>query len=177
MNLDLLKGNVIKNTHMIMEMRKGSIHASTAYNFPFEFKSGYLDVNYSKNLEGLLTIKQFSILDKEDWPLEVSGTISHILEPKKMDFNLSLVGSGNTTISHVASYLPDRKIRGVTNWIRSNVNDSQVSNLHLIYNGKPSELPLCDKSCGFDGKFDFEHLSISALKKTSPITELVGSLK
>ncbi|MFT7433946.1 MAG: hypothetical protein ACI9TY_001591 [Alphaproteobacteria bacterium] len=177
LTLDLLPGNVIKSTNVIMEMQKGTIHASSAYNFPFEFKTGYMDISYSKESNGLVTINTLSVLDNEDWPIDVSGTISNILEPKKLDFNLSLLGKGHTTINHVASYLPDRKIRSVTNWIRNNVSDSQVSNLHLIYNGRPSELPFCDKTCGFDGSFDFTNFSLTALKKAPTIRDLTGSFE
>lgn len=177
LKLDLLSNNVIKNTNMIMKMEKGTIHASTAYNFPFAFKSGYMDVNYSNENNGLVTINKLSIIDKENLALELKGTIKNVLKPKTLDFDLNLTSSGETTISHIASYLPDKKINDVTNWIRTNVNSSKVSNFRLSYNGKPNELPFCDKKCGFDGSFDFKDFSLVALKKAPPIRNLVGTFE
>tara|TARA_R110000868_G_scaffold189695_2_gene432993 strand:- start:37572 stop:40697 length:3126 start_codon:yes stop_codon:yes gene_type:complete len=173
-NLNIIANNEIKNTRMFMEMEKGTIHINPAYNFPFEFNSGELDAGYSDDDAGVLTIHKLAIVDKENWAVDVSGTISHILTPEKLDFDLSLDAPEETTVNKIAGYLPDRKISGVTNWIRTHVIESKVKNLKLTYKGRPKELPSCDKLCGFDGTFDFTGLSLKPLAYTAPITDLVG---
>lgn len=172
-SLDVMGDNSFEDIYVKMAMSKGSIHVTPAYNFPFIIKSGDLEVGYDY-LEDVVTIHNLSFVDNKNWPLEVKGTIKDVTTPKDMKFDLKLKSYGDTTVNHVSSYLPDRKIRGAVNWIRNHVHGSKVKNLELAYYGKPLELPFCDKKCGFDGSFDFEDMSLSFLKHTDAAEGLNG---
>jgi len=172
-SLDILEDNTFEDIYVKMAMSKGSIHVTPAYNFPFIIKGGDLEVGYDY-LDDIVTIHNLAFVDKENWPLEVKGTIKDVTTPKDMKFDLKLKSFGDTTVSHVSSYLPDKKIRGAVNWIRNHVHGSKVKNLELAYYGKPLELPFCDKKCGFDGSFDYEDMSLSFLKHTEAAEGLNG---
>lgn len=172
-SLDILEDNTFEDIYVKMAMSKGSIHVTPAYNFPFIIKEGDLEVVYDY-LDDVVIIHNLSFTDNKNWPLEIKGTIKDVTTPKDMKFDLKLKSFGDTTVSHVSSYLPDKKIRGAVNWIRNHVHGSKVKNLELAYYGKPLELPFCDKKCGFDGSFDYEDMSLSFLKHTDAAEGLNG---
>jgi hypothetical protein len=176
LNLEVLEDNSFENIYVKMAMKEGSIHVTPAYNFPFSFKGGDLEVGYDY-LDDFVTLHNLSFVDTKGLPLEVSGTIADVTQVKEMKFNLSLVAQAPTTVSHIASYLPDRRIPGTVNWIRNNVHASHVENLRLRYTGKPSELPFCQKECGFDGTFDYQDMSLSFLKNTEAAEGLNGQFE
>tara|TARA_Y100000294_G_scaffold170548_1_gene182988 strand:+ start:1474 stop:4506 length:3033 start_codon:yes stop_codon:yes gene_type:complete len=173
LSLDILEDNSFEDIYVRMNMREGSIHVTPAYNFPFGIAEGELQVRYDY-LNDKVTIEKLAFTDSKGWPLEVTGDIFDVTTPKDMRFDLKLESFGETTVSHVAGYLPDKRIRGAVNWIRKNVHSSKVKNLKLAYYGTPSQLPFCDKLCGFDGSFDFEDLSLSFLKNTEAAQNLNG---
>lgn len=176
LNLEVLEDNTFEDIYVKMAMREGSIHVTPAYNFPFTFKGGDLEVSYDY-IDDFVTLHNLSFVDTKGLPLEVSGTIADVTEPKDMKFDLSLKANAPTTVNHIASYLPDKRIAGAVNWIRKNVHSSKIDNLKLTYKGKPSELPFCNKKCGFYGTFNYEDMSLSFLKNTEAAEGLNGQFE
>lgn len=168
------KLNHIENPHFGFKVGKGSVHIQKAYNFPFTFDSAEFEGRYKgKNKQGedTLIIDYLTVKDSRGDTIDISGYAENLKTNPFVDVELKM---SPTYLSSVASYLPDHLMKNTTDWIDNHVHKGRVTNLVLKYKGSPKELPNCGVSCGFDGEFDFQNLTLSFLNHTPAVTGVDG---
>jgi len=174
-NVDLTADNTLMNQRFDLALNDGSIYIEKGYTKPFKFIEAHIEGYYDAEDEDKLVLRNFNVLDHANVRFNIKGEVTNLTSGNPF-INLQLE-TGDTTVLHIASYLPDRRIGKTVKWLEDHINYGDIQTLKLSYVGKPKALPNCDKTCGFDGEFDFKDLSVKFLKNTPPGTKLSGQFK
>ena len=169
--VDINSLNEVERPRFRLDLGEGYINLEKAYTHPFTFKTLMLEGLYTN--DDSFIIERAEIVDSDGMDGTITGIIRSLKDNPK--FDVTLIVNNTTTVNHVASYLPDRLIGGVVEWINTSINDTSVHDLKLRYFGTPSELPNCKAKCGWDGSFDFTDMNIKFLPNTPEGTGLNGS--
>ena len=159
-----------------IKAKNGALHFTQAYTHPLSFKKLNFNGKYMPENQGTLVISDMHMHNLENHFIQSNATLSGIFSQRPfLDARTRMKGVHD--VQDVTYYLPDGKIGNSISWIHNHILKGELSNIDVSFKGYPKDIPNCDEGiCGFDGRFDFNNVTLKFLSQVPPIENMIGTL-